>query len=75
MTTPISTHPPTHPHPPDHLDHRTAAPEVSNVTAATPPVMIAQNEDDPSAHVENSLMFYYHLKRSTGRKASSALHL
>lgn len=51
------------------------APEVSNVTAATPPLMIAQNEDDPSAHVENSLMLYYHLKRSAGRKPSSALHL
>jgi hypothetical protein len=27
-------------------------------------MMIAQNEDDPSAHVENSLMFYYQLKRA-----------
>ena len=51
------------------------APEVSNVSAATPPLMIAQNEDDPSAHVENSLMLYYHLKRSAGRKPTSALHL
>lgn len=51
------------------------APEVSNVSAATPPVFLAQNEDDPSAHVENSLMFYYHLKRSAGRKPASALHL
>ena len=51
------------------------APEVSNVTASTPPVMIVQNEDDTCAHVENSLMFYYHLKRSPGRAASSALHL
>ena len=51
------------------------APEVSNITAATPPVMIAQNEDDPSAHVEGSLMFYYKLKRSVGRKPTSALHL
>lgn len=51
------------------------APEVSNLTAATPPVMIAQNEDDPSAHVENSLMLYYHLKRAPNRQASSALHL
>jgi acetyl esterase/lipase len=51
------------------------APEVSNVSASTPPVMIAQNEDDPSAHVENSLVFYYQLKRSKGRQPSSALHL
>ena len=51
------------------------APEVSNVSAVTPPVMIAQNEDDPSAHVENSLMFYYHLKRAAGRTPQSALHL
>ena len=35
------------------------APEVSNVSSATPPLMIAQNEDDPAAHVENSLMLYY----------------
>ena len=27
------------------------------------------------AHVENSLMLYYHLKRSAGRKPASALHL
>lgn len=51
------------------------APEVANVSADTPPLMIAQNEDDPSAHVENSLMLYYHLKRSAGRSPSSALHL
>ena len=37
--------------------------------------MVAQNEDDPSAHVENSLMFYYHLKRAAGRKPSSAIHI
>lgn len=51
------------------------APEVSNVSAATPPVMIAQNEDDPCAHVEGSLQFYYQLKRSAGRKPASALHI
>lgn len=51
------------------------APEVSNISAATPPIMIAQNEDDPSAHVENSLVLYYQLKRTTGRAPSSALHL
>ena len=51
------------------------APEVANVSASTPPVMLAQNEDDPSAHVENSLMFYYLLKRSVGRTPASALHL
>ena len=53
---------------PHLLPHQstTLAPEVSNVSAATPPVMIAQNEDDPSAHVENSLLFYYHLKRAHG---------
>eukprot|EP00040_Diaphanoeca_grandis_P024956 m.137882 g.137882 ORF g.137882 m.137882 type:complete len:348 (-) comp29955_c1_seq2:30-1073(-) len=51
------------------------APEVSNVSALTPPVFIAQNEDDPSAHVENSLMFYYKLKQSAHRTPVSAMHL
>lgn len=51
---------------------RSLSPQIS---AATPPIMIAQNEDDPSAHVENSLMLYYQLKRTTGRAPSSALHL
>jgi len=59
----------------DDANSTVLAPEVSNVSAVTPPVMIAQNEDDPSAHVENSLMFYYHLKRAAGRTPQSALHL
>ena len=51
------------------------APELANISVATPPIMLAQNEDDPSAHVEGSLMLYYLLKRTAGRKPASALHL
>ena len=45
------------------MGEQVLAPEVSNVSSATPPLMIAQNEDDPSAHVENSLMLYYKVCR------------
>ena len=44
-------------------------------SSGQPPMMLAQNEDDPSAHVENSLTFYYLLKRSAGRKPASTLHV
>ena len=55
-------------------------PEVANLTAAMPPVMIAQNEDDPAAHVENSLVFFYKLKQvmhvAAGNKVpASTLHI
>ena len=50
------------------------------MTSETPPVMLGHNEDDPTAHVENSIMFYYHLKQAAGvsdknKVPASALHV
>jgi hypothetical protein len=44
-----------------------------NVTAANPPTMLVQCEDDPTAHVENSFFYYLALKQKGA--APSEMHL